>query len=403
VGHVLAGSADSRTDEHMAEQSLPNSAQFVIKISKYCNLRCTYCYEYRELGNKERMPLAGILRLFESIAAYAREQTFSSADFVWHGGEPFLIPLDYYRQIQVMQKTILGDNIAYSNAVQTNLTVLTEGHLAFLAERGLFANLGVSFDVFGDQRVDTRGNLRTDTVVANIQKLIDAQIPFGAIAVLARNTLPHVEAIYRYYDSLGIECRFLPFYMTAYEWQSAQHGLSFEELTAALKVLADAWLVSERATPVEPISEYVDFAIAHMTDAPRRYYDRFRTELVYIVNIDGGVWGVGEAYEPEGCYGNLFQDDLASVLSSPSRRRVTNDSAARMTKYCGACPYFGHCPGFFVANATPEQQRLLAEHGCPVREVIGHIIDRLEKANIKNALAGAASQRTSNVALQVTL
>ena len=37
-------------------------AQFVMKISKYCNLRCTYCYEYNELGNKERMSLDHIAR-----------------------------------------------------------------------------------------------------------------------------------------------------------------------------------------------------------------------------------------------------------------------------------------------------------------------------------------------------
>jgi uncharacterized protein len=349
------------------------------------------------------MPLAAIRHLFETIAAHAREHMLLLADFIWHGGEPLLVPVEYYEQMRAMQEEILSDHVQYSNAVQTNLTILTERHLSLLGERRIFEGVGVSFDVFGDQRVDTQGKLRTDKILSNMQKLLDAGIPFGAIAVLARNTLPHVEAIYRYYDSLGVECRFLPFYMNAYDWQSKQHALSFEEMTGALKILVDAWLTSETATPVEPVSEYIDFAISYMTDARKQYYDRLQTELVYIVNIDGGVWGAGEAYQPDDCYGNVFEQDLAFLLSSPARRRVAAEAAVRMAKYCATCPYFGHCPGYFVANATAEQQRLLAQSGCPVREILDHVVDRLEKASLKSALIAAGGQRTSNIALQVTL
>ena len=310
----------------MAKPDLPSVAQFVIKVSKYCNLRCTYCYEYLELGNKERMPLEAMRLLFEHVAGYADEHSLSSAEFIWHGGEPFLIPVAYFRQVQAMQEDILGDKVAYTNAVQTNLTVLTADHLSLLGRGRLFEDIGISFDVFGDQRVDTAGKLRTDTIVANMQKLKDAGIPFGAITVLARNTLPHVDAIYRYYNSVGVEIRFLPFYMTAYEGQASQHALTFDELTRALALLADAWLTSERATPVEPISEYLDYAIAHMIDAPKRVYDRFRTERVYIVNIDGGVSGVGEAYDAADCYGNIFHQRLR-------RRADLADTAAALCQF----------------------------------------------------------------------
>jgi uncharacterized protein len=386
----------------MAKPDLPSVAQFVVKVSKYCNLRCTYCYEYLELGNKERMSLAAMRLLFENVAAYANAHALSSAEFIWHGGEPFLIPIDYFSQVQAMQEDILGDKVAYTNAVQTNLTVLTAGHLSLLGKGHLFEDIGISFDVFGDQRVDTAGKLRTDTIVANMQKLKDAGIPFGAITVLARNTLPHVDAIYRYYDSVGVESRFLPFYMTAYEGQASQHALTFEELTRALALLADSWLTSERATPVEPISEYLDYAIAHMTDAPKRVYDRFHTERVYIVNIDGGVWGVGEAYDAADCYGNIFTSPFVEVLTSTTRRRLCAASTARMERYCGTCEYFGHCPGFFVAGATPEQQKLLAEDGCPVRSMIDHLVARLEKTGIKDTFV-SDSLRSDNDALQIPL
>lgn len=74
------------------------AAQFVVKISKYCNLRCTYCYEYHELGRKQRMSLDHIRRFFDNVAVHAAANDFHSVSFLWHGGEPFLVPLDYYEE-----------------------------------------------------------------------------------------------------------------------------------------------------------------------------------------------------------------------------------------------------------------------------------------------------------------
>src|SRR5262249_30429872 len=161
------------------------------KISKYCNLRCTYCYEFNELGKKQRMSLDMISQIFENIARHVIPNQFEWVSFIWHGGEPFLIPLVYYESIGRLQREIFGDKIRVSNVVQTNLTVMTERHLEFLKSRKFFSAIGISFDVAGDQRVDTQGRLKTEVVLQNMQKLIDNNIPFGAIAVLARNTLPH--------------------------------------------------------------------------------------------------------------------------------------------------------------------------------------------------------------------
>ena len=55
------------------------------------------------------------------------------------------------RQVNLIQKDIFGSELKYINAVQTNLTVLTERHIEFL-ERGFFEDIGVSFDVYGDRK-----------------------------------------------------------------------------------------------------------------------------------------------------------------------------------------------------------------------------------------------------------
>jgi uncharacterized protein len=140
-----------------------------------------------------------------------------------------------------------------------------------------------------------------------------------------------------------------------------------------------------------------------MGGAPKSTYDRLADEFVYIVNVDGGTWGVAEAYDPAYRYGNVFEQELAAVFQSPVRQRAARESAERMQKYCADCPYFGYCPGFFVGDATPEQQRLLADFGCPVREVINHVVSRLEKTEIRDTLLAAGARKIDNPALQISL
>ncbi len=360
---------------------ISRTPQFVIKISKYCNLRCDYCYEYPHLGNKARMSLEQLRALFENIAASADELSLRELNFIWHGGEPFLVPIAVYERIDGLQKEIFGSRIKYFNTVQTNLTVLTDRHLAFL-KTGFFRDVGVSFDVYGDQRVDTKGALRTGSVLANLQKLLSEGIRVGAIAVLARNTLPRIRQVYGFYDDLGVGHRMLAFYRSVGVEQSERHGLDFDELLGGLKEIFHAWLASERATRVDPIDDMVRYAVRHISGASDELYRREQTERVFMIDVDGSTYNSVESYDPDFLYGNLFESPLAEVANSDARRRSIALSQARLERFCAQCPYYGNCPGGFVANATQEERKLLESRGCPVRAMLDHIVETFERTQL---------------------
>lgn len=356
---------------------------FVVKISKFCNLRCRYCYEYNQLGERRRMSLVELREFFTSVRDSVRGYGRDRVHFVWHGGEPLLIPLEHYERIGELQKEIFGDDLGYENLVQTNLTVLTERHIDFLREQRFFSrSIGVSFDVYGDQRVDTRGELRTRTVLENMQRLMDAGVSFGAITVLARNTLARIAEIYHFYDTLGVSVRLLPFYKSAFDGQVAEHSLVFHEITTSLKNVFDAWLVSERATTVYPLEDYLRYALAAIGGAAIAKHRPETDEQVFLVDTNGDTYGVADTYDRQYQYGNVFTQRFDDVLHSGSRARAAREGQERMGKYCASCPYFGYCPGRFTAEATLEQRRMLEADGCPVREMIEHIIRRVDRTAV---------------------
>lgn len=360
--------------------------EFVIKLSKLCNLRCSYCHEFNDLAKKERIALQDIRRMFLGIREYATAHSLKHFELIWHGGEPFLIKPSYYAAIGELQEEIFGRDLAYTNSVQTNLTVLSDELLELLGSQSFFKGIGVSFDVYGDQRVDINGRQRTDMIICNMQRLIDRNVPFGAIAVLSRHTLERIVDIYRFYDALQVECRLLPFYRSANPSQIEPHAVSGSEIVAAFKDVFDTWLGSERATPVDPLDEYIDYAINFLRSEGRTPYEMRDSEQVLIVNTNGETWGVSDTYDPVYRYGNIFREPLDNILDSHGRRRAIEEANARIAAHCTDCPYLGYCPGFFVAEATPQQRCILDQTGCPVRALIAHIVDRLQQTGLAETL-----------------
>jgi uncharacterized protein len=363
--------------------ALNSSLQFVVKVSKYCNLRCDYCYEFPHLGNAARMSLHQIRAAFNSIKNSIDQLAIEKADFIWHGGEPLLIPLEFYDQVSVIQKEIFGTKLKYANCVQTNLTILTDRHIEFL-KGGFFGGIGVSFDVYGEQRVDKKGRSSAETVHANIRKLIDRRIDFRAIAVFTRDTRHHIREIYRFFDNSDIQHRLLPYYKTTGSEQSQRHGLDFAELIGAYKDVFHEWLASERATPVHPIKDYVGYAVQYITGVESDRYDRSTAERVFMVDVNGDVFNVPECYEQEFRYGNLFSEPLQKIAESDGRMRSIALSEERMERFCRQCPYFGSCPGTFVANATSVERAILEASGCPVRATLNHIVDAFKRTGLND-------------------
>ena len=94
----------------------PNAFTIMVKPSgPSCNLNCTYCYylEKRKLyGGKKAFRLEESL-LKNFIRQYIDSLQLPTVTFVWQGGEPTLLGLDYFRKVTVNHDidTILGSNI----------------------------------------------------------------------------------------------------------------------------------------------------------------------------------------------------------------------------------------------------------------------------------------------------
>jgi uncharacterized protein len=375
----------------------PRKVQFVVKTSKFCNLRCRYCYEYPELGDRRTMRREELQRMYHALAEQFAGDGAVEIEFVWHGGEPLLVEPDFYWRSFDDQTRIFDDpGITISNTVQTNLSVLDDARLKLLHEG--FDWVGVSVDLFSNLRVNQGGRDLQPTVLRHMDRLRTADIAFSCIAVLSRANRPHLTRMFRFFAESGVSVRFLPVFSGADAAQNAELALSEVETLAAYVELFELWLASDAPIVVEPLSGHVEGVISALTDARNgcttaRIYDKRAWEPIYLVNTDGSVYSYADAYDPKKAHGNLFTQPMAALVGGERHLAVIADAERRMA-VCGSCRHFGGaCDGYPMAEESPGRP----DGGSCIRErgIIDHIEQRLLELRIVDAASGQLDPRSA--------
>jgi uncharacterized protein len=363
----------------------PHNVIFVVKVSKLCNLRCRYCYEYSQLSDRRRISLEQLSQMFHRIDDYYRiHSTATRITFVWHGGEPLLVSPTYYYRAFELQSQIFSQNIRVKNSVQTNLTILDESRLELL--RNGFDDVGVSIDLFGNLRVDVAGRSRQDVVLTNIDRLRAAGRPFGCITVLTKSNLQDVSAIYSFYEKRGMNFRVLPLFPGERSDQHEGYEITAPETVAAFEELVDLMFAREPIILVEPLGTYIRNALLFLSCGSQpRYYRRDLSERFFIIDTDGSTYAYADVYDPTYCYGNIFRSSMEELLSSAGRQRSLEQAYARVRDQCAHCRYYGACDGEPVAeklNESPDLYRSGVRECIVEKRTTTYIIDKIRQAGL---------------------
>ena len=329
------------------------SVQFVIKTSKFCNLRCKYCYEYAELSNKETVSLKQIELMFHNIYNYYSKLDFPvNIEFVWHGGEPLLQLPDFYWKAFEYQQKIFGELAdLVTNTVQTNLTVLDAERICLL--RDGFNGVGVSIDPYSNLRVNQSGIDSHTKVLANMDRLREENIKFGCITVLTKLNLPFIREIYDFYKKQDLSFRILPLFDGAFDGQHEGFEITEQEILEAHRTLVDIWLADETFIPVVPIVNYFTQVLdKYSLSKNPQFYDKSEWESVYLVNTTGDIYSYADAYEIERSHGNIFTTPLEQLIKGEKHQQVISNAEKKIIETCGECSYFGNCSGHPIAEGN---------------------------------------------------
>jgi len=325
--------------ETMASQPFVSSV-LVKPVSDLCNLRCSYCYE-GEVDvrvNTRRMPDEILERIISETLGQARH----TLHFLWHGGEPFLAGLDFYRKALSFQDTQNTRGISITNGIQTNGTLLNEQWCEFFANHNF--HVGVSIDGPEDLHdrnrygLGKRGSFRQMT--RGLKLLQDYKIPFTAIVVVTADSNGRAQDVFNVLRELGVD-HYDVHPGFGMETSGPKRPVEPKVYSQFVINLFENWLTSGREEIYIPVFE--DIFQALIGSGPSTCYFAGTCSNIVGIEANGDVIPCTRPFDKSlYTFGNIRETSLPRILEGDRSRRFTIEDHEGQ-RNSQSCPWYAMC------------------------------------------------------------
>lgn len=334
-------------------------------VGAACNLRCHYCYYLEKAclykDSSKRVLSEEMLDQFTK--EYIEAQTMNDVLFTWHGGEPLMRPLSFYRKALELQKKYgRGRNI--SNVIQTNGTLLTDEWCRFLHENNWL--VGVSIDgpqEFHDEyRRTASGGPSWAKVMRGIQLLNKHHVEWNAMAVVNDFNADYPLDFYHFFKEMG--CRFIQITPVVERMVNHADGRHLATLTddatapvtdfsvtpeqwgRFLCAIFDEWVRNDVG---QTYVELFDCILANWVGVtPGICVYAKECGHVGIMEFNGDVYSCDHFVFPEYRLGNIRKKTITEMLYGEQQQQFSRLKSQSLPKECKKCEWefacHGECP-----------------------------------------------------------
>jgi uncharacterized protein len=330
-------------------------------VGPRCSLRCTYCYYIGKPAAAGGNAVMSTEVLEKFISQRLNASPGPSTHFEWHGGEPTLAGLDFFRAVVLLQRALCPPGRTITNGLQTCGVHLDGGWVDFLAKERF--SVGLSLDgparLHDPYRKSAAGEPTHAKVVRAFFMLKKGGVSCTVLCVLHRLNAAEPLEVYDFFRSLGVSwLQFLPLVAPA-----AGGGVSPE--TAVPKIIGDflctvfdVWL---REDVGRIVVQAFDEALRPLYGIPHALcVHRETCGEAAVVEQDGSFYACDHFVDPRHLLGTIRSRPLAELASD---RRMAAFGAAKkdtLPKVCRACAVLSSCNG-----GCPKDRILQAPGGEP--------------------------------------
>lgn len=355
----------------------------VIKTNNSCNLKCTYCYD--EFNNNKpfnSINATNVHLILKELARYSKSINIDNLNLIWHGGEPLLMGLDFYREVITIQKNF---NLSFSNLMQTNAVQINNDWIRFFKENNF--KIGVSFD--GSISANKIHRQQTEKVVENIKLLNENFIYPSLICVISDLNCSMYQDMFDYLCTIQTEYVDL---IPCYE-NNGRYSLSNSNYIDFMIKIFDLWWKSDRKINFRFFNNIIDKMQGKVASI-----DYISCNLtgkcgeIISINSDHKIYFCDcLPKEEKFSIGNINQG-LKQIIKSKNYQELkyTNDYSS---KDCKSCEYLSICgKGCLTRRVNLNHNSDLKDYYCEARKTLFlHIKTKLGLNKITNKIIGIPS------------
>jgi uncharacterized protein len=359
------------------KSSEPRAFSSMVKpIGSACNLDCSYCYYLDKAPTiyGDQQPVMSMELLEEYTRQYIEANEVPEVTFVWHGGEPLMAGLEYYRKaIGFQQKYAGGKTII--NSLQTNGTLLNADWCRFFHDHNFLIGISIDGprDIHDAFRVNKAGRPTFDKVMAGISQMVQYRVEYNTLSVINIKSEGRGAEVYRFLKSVG--SRFMQFLPAVEHVLPAVNGkrpvivkpgtqgsvmapwsVSAPGYGRFMTDIFDEWVLSDVGTY---FVQAFDMTLAQWVGVKPGLciYSETCGDAV-VVEHNGDVYSCDHFVYPEFKLGNILETELTDLYQSQKQFDFGIRKRNNLPRQCLRCEYYFVCRG-----ECPKHRFLKTEYG----------------------------------------
>ena len=404
----------------------PNAFNVMVKpIGSVCNLNCTYCYylEKENLfpGNKDFRLSEELLENF--IKQYIEAQQVPVVSFIWQGGEPTLLGIDYFKKvIEFEKKYSAGKTI--ENAFQTNGTKLNDNWCKFFADNNILVGISIDGEEHNHDhyRKTKAGGPSFKMAIKGVELLHKNKVEFNTLSVVNDYNVHFASETYRFLKKIGSGfMQFLPVVERITD-DTTRTNLKLITPDSESKASVTDWSV--------PPSDYGKFLITIFDEWVRKDVAKYYIQIIdatlanyvgenpglcvfsetcgdaLVMEHNGDLFSCDHYVYPEYFLGNIAETPMVELVISQKQFDFGIEKRNKLPGYCLRCDVryacHGECPKHRF-NKTPdgkpglnylcESYKMFFHHVEPYMEYMGRELkNKRAPANIMNWIRNKEQQ-----------
>ncbi len=337
---------------------------FAKPVGALCNLDCKYCYylDKADLYPDTRSPRMSDEVLEDYIVQHLAASSGPEVSFSWHGGEPTLLGVDFYRKAIALQRKHAPPGWTLRNGMQTNGVLIDDEWGRFLAAERF--HVGLSLDgpaeLHDPYRVNKGGQPTHHLALRGYEILRRCGVSLDVLCVVHSLNVTQPRSVYRFFRGIGAKyLGFLPVVEPApgTERGVSEHTPSAEDFGTFLCTIFDEWI----ARDVDRIGVQYFEEAARPAVGLDHSLCIFRETCGQIPTIEhnGDVFSCDHYVDREHRIGNIRVIPLAEMLDSAPQRAFGDAKRDSLPRECRECDVLvmchGHCPKYrFISTADGE-------------------------------------------------
>lgn len=362
----------------------------LLKLSPQCNLRCTYCYWFRDervLSLPKTLLQEVESEFLVKLDAHIRKYGLSSFVLLFHGGEPLLVGKKRMEELCLQLKRIERETNCKMNLLMTTNGVLIDQEWTEIIKK---YQISITISVDGpkqlhDSRRKTAGGRETyNSVMRSIKLLTHNGLKIGFLSVADPESDPR--EIYQFFSQ---ELKTPHFDVLIPD--ENHDTLNPKSISLFYIGLFDTWYDDPNRGSIRLFENMIRGLLGKQSTGESIGFGPISTttllpngdlEPLDVLRIAGGKETKASC--------NILQHDLDSIQKDPKWLSIVSQSVD-LTEKCISCPWAHACGGAFMPTRYSSKNGYKNEsvYCNDLQKIFAHIWSRIQKDLVLKTKVGS--------------